>query len=103
MDTKITEIRQRCEQGRTVRITDVKKLLAEIDRLKMMLDAAAAGQEVLQKQWAADVERLTSELSSAVGDLNEMKNCENCKFEERADLSCRTIGGSCNYEWSGVK
>ena len=33
MDDRITEIRQRCEEGRTVRITDVKELLTEIDRL----------------------------------------------------------------------
>ena len=51
------EIRQRCDAGRTVRITDVKYLLGEIDRLS---DAHEAMLRDLQTR-SAQVEALERE------------------------------------------
>jgi len=112
-------------------VVDAKYMLREIDRLKMMLDAAAVGQETMRKQWAADVERLTeirkvmdediintrlnlenmtgeverltSELSSAVADLNICGNCDTCKHDTTLACNIDAETGICNYEWRGVQ
>lgn len=62
------EIRQRCDAGRTVRITDVKYLLGEIDRLN---DAHEAMLRDLQMR-SAQVEALKRERDACKADLKSM-------------------------------
>ena len=75
---------------------DIPFLLGEIDNLKMMLDAAVAGQEVLQKQWAADV----AERDAAIADLTMIEHCGTCKHERECQLGTCDSG---SYEWRRVQ
>ena len=75
---------------------DLEFLLGEIERLKMMLDAATSGQETMQKQWAEDV----AERDAAVADLTMIEHCGTCKHEKECHLG--TCDTGC-YEWRRVQ
>ena len=80
-------------------VVDAKFLLGEIERLKMMLDAATSGQETMQKQWAADV----AERDAAIFDLTIATNCDTCGNNNTSDCHIEAETGGCNYEWRGVQ
>ena len=82
---------------------DIPFLLGQIDRLKMMLDAAAAGQETMQKQWAememlfcGKIARLTAERDAAVKQM-----CQFCRsIDKKAGIE-PVCAASC--AWRGVQ
>ena len=102
MNDRIEEIKAYSKKGIDYR-EDVPFLIGEIERLKMMLDASETARKNLQKWRAEDVARLTSELSSAVADLNICGNCDTCKHD--TTLACNIDGetGVCNFEWRGMQ
>ena len=104
MTDRIEEIKACSKKGINYR-EDVPLLLGEIERLKMMLDAATSGQETMQKQWAADVDRLTAEVEEFKG-LPKKPNkfdgyqCPECggKLARQTDLVRQKYCHHCGQE-----
>lgn len=102
---RIEEIKAYSKKGIDYR-EDVPFLLGEIDRLKMMLDAAVTGQETLQTRLMSEnttIDRLTAERDAAVDDLKLHGDCDTCGNNNTLDCDIDAETGVCNYKWRGVQ
>lgn len=112
MTDRTDEIRKRCDAGRTVRITDVKYLLGEIDRLNALhkREIIVTG-EYAQRVIAltARAEAAEARTDAAVEDLNsfarfEKERCAYCIHDnecEPGEMLCSYKGYSA-FEWRGL-
>ena len=109
MTDRIEEIKAYSKKGIDYR-EDVPFLLGEIDRLKMMLDAAVAGKETMQRKMVERNENLRldyldaiAERDAAVEDLRLHGDCDTCKNYNTLDCNIDGETGVCNFEWRGVQ
>lgn len=115
MTDRIEEIKAYSKKGIDYR-EDVPFLIGEIDRLKMMLDAAVAGKETMQRKMVERNENLRLDYLDAVAErdaaVNDCKGyCSTCAFAGDCSKHDRNDSGDADWyygdcehwEWRGVQ